>query len=98
MTMTNSREAPGTAFSIDKLLDVRLRTREALHAIGSQIHAGRVEEDGRAMARDTLSDLGMRRGWHHVITRFGPNTTKDFMERSARGVALDVDDIFFIDI
>jgi methionyl aminopeptidase len=40
----------------------------------------------------------MRRGWHHVITRFGPNTTKDFMAPSEKGVVLGDNDIFFIDI
>jgi len=40
----------------------------------------------------------MRRGWHHIIVRFGPNTTKDFMERSEPGVVLGSDDIFFVDI
>jgi methionyl aminopeptidase len=57
-----------------------------------------VEEDAKAMARDLLSGLGMRRGWHHIIVRFGPNTTKDFMARSEPGVVLGADDIFFIDI
>jgi methionyl aminopeptidase len=40
----------------------------------------------------------LRRGWHHIIVRFGPNTTKDFMEPSEKGVVLGPDDIFFIDI
>jgi Xaa-Pro aminopeptidase len=40
----------------------------------------------------------MRRGWHHIIVRCGPNTTKDFMERSEPGVVLQDNDIFFIDI
>ena len=47
-----------------------------------------VEEDAKARARETLSGLSMRRGWHHIIVRFGPNTTKDFMERSEPGVVL----------
>jgi len=96
--MTNSLEATGASFDIDKFLDVRSRTRQAVHTIASKIHVGMVEEDGRAMARDTLEELGMRRGWHHVITRFGPNTTKDFMEQSDKGVVLGENDIFFIDI
>jgi hypothetical protein len=42
--------------------------------------------------------MGMRRGWHHIIVRCGPNTTKDFMERSEPGVVLGENDIFFVDI
>jgi len=79
-------------------MEVRARTREAVNLIADQIKVGMVEEDARAMARATLTDLGMRRGWHHVITRIGPNTTKDFMARSEAGVVLGEDDIFFIDI
>ncbi len=37
-------------------------------------------------------------GWHHIIVRCGPNTTKDFMEKSEPGVVLGDDDIFFVDI
>ena len=40
----------------------------------------------------------MRRGWHHIIVRCGPNTTKDFMEQSEPGVVLGENDIFFVDI
>ena len=40
----------------------------------------------------------MKKGWHHIIVRFGPNTTKDFMEPSDKGVVLGSDDIFFVDI
>jgi Xaa-Pro aminopeptidase len=79
-------------------MDVRLRTRGAVHAIAEKVEVGMVEEDIRAMARDLLSSLGMRRGWHHIITRVGPNTTKDFMDPSDKGVALGSDDIFFVDI
>src|ERR1700734_3218573 len=42
--------------------------------------------------------LGMRKGWHRVIVRFGPNTTKDFMADSEPGVVLGEQDIFFLDI
>jgi methionyl aminopeptidase len=62
------------------------------------VKVGMVEEDARAMARDVLSDQGMRKGWHHIIVRFGPNTTKDFMEPSDKGIVLGSDDIFFVDI
>jgi methionyl aminopeptidase len=98
MTMLGDLEATGEKFSVERLMDVRARTRRAVHLIADQIEVGMVEEDAKAMARDTLSGLSMRRGWHHIIVRFGPNTTKDFMARSEPGVVLGADDIFFIDI
>src|SRR6202789_3126453 len=91
-------EATGEKFSIDKLMDVRARTRRAVHTIAAQVEVGMAEEDAKAMARKTLESMGMRRGWHHIIVRCGSNTTKDFMERSEPGVVLQENDIFFVDI
>jgi Xaa-Pro aminopeptidase len=91
-------EATGESFSTDQLLEVRARTRRAVHAIADQVRVGMSEDEAKAIARDTLSSLGMRRGWHHIIVRCGPNTTKDFMARSEPGVILGPDDIFFVDI
>jgi Xaa-Pro aminopeptidase len=91
-------EATGPNFSLDDLMSVRDRTRWAVHAIASQVEVGMAEEEAKSLARETLSTLGMRRGWHHIIVRVGSNTTKDFMERSEPGVILGADDIFFVDI
>ena len=91
-------EATGPTFSVDALMTVRDRTRWAVHAIASQVEVGMSEEEAKALARATLSSLGMRRGWHHIIVRLGSNTTKDFMERSEPGVVLGPDDVFFVDI
>jgi methionyl aminopeptidase len=98
MTMLTELEATGEKFSLEQMMDMRARTRKAVHLIADQVKVGMVEEDAKSMARDTLKSLGMRRGWHHIIVRFGPNTTKDFMERSEPGVVLGADDIFFVDI
>ena len=98
MTMLAELEATGEKFSLDALMDMRVRTRKAVHLIADQVEVGMVEEDAKAMARATLEGLGMRRGWHHIIVRVGRNTTKDFMERSDKGVVLAQNDIFFVDI
>jgi methionyl aminopeptidase len=91
-------EATGAKFSLDALMDMRVRTRKAVHMIATRIKPGMKEEDAKESARQVLTSLGMRRGWHHIIVRCGPNTTKDFMARSERGVVLGEDDIFFVDI
>ncbi|HWE70210.1 MAG TPA: M24 family metallopeptidase [Acidimicrobiales bacterium] len=98
MTMLSDLEATGHKFSLTQLMEVRARTRAAVGLIADQVEVGMVEEDAKARARKTLAGLSMRRGWHHIIVRFGPNTTKDFMERSEPGVVLGADDIFFVDI
>jgi methionyl aminopeptidase len=98
MTMLGELEGTGEKFSVDRLMEVRSRTRKAVHLIADQVAVGMVEEEAKAMARAVLSELDMRRGWHHIIVRFGPNTTKDFMEKSEKGVVLRPDDIFFVDI
>ncbi|HTB78760.1 MAG TPA: M24 family metallopeptidase [Polyangiaceae bacterium] len=98
MTAASGLEATGDKFSVQPFLEMRQRTRRAVNDIASRVKVGMVEEDARAMARDVLADGGMRKGWHHIIVRFGPNTTKDFMEPSDKGVVLGSDDIFFVDI
>jgi Xaa-Pro aminopeptidase len=98
MTTTENLEATGAGYSFAQQLDVRARTRRAVDAIAEQIKVGMVEEDAAAMARDLLGTMDMRKGWHRVIVRFGPNTTKDFDAKSEPGVVLGPDDIFFVDI
>ena len=71
MTAAPDLEATGENFSVEALLDMRIRTRKALHAIAERIEPGMVEEDAAAMARDLLGTLDMRKGWHRVIVRFG---------------------------
>jgi methionyl aminopeptidase len=91
-------EATGPDFSLGLLLEARTRTRRAVAAIGERIRSGMSEDEASAVARDTLSELGLRRGWHRIIVRCGPNTTKSFHESSADGVILGSDDLFFVDI
>jgi methionyl aminopeptidase len=100
MTITDEStiEATGASFDLAELMAVRARTRKAVHMIAEQVKPGMSEEEAKAGAREILSSLGMRRGWHHIIVRCGSNTTKDFMERSEPGVVLLDNDIFFVDI
>jgi Xaa-Pro aminopeptidase len=98
MTLQAELEGTGEAFDLIRFMEVRALTRKAVGLIADQVRVGMVEEDAKAMARETLKQLGMRRGWHHIIVRFGSNTTKDFMERSEPGVVLGDNDIFFVDI
>ncbi len=97
MTMS-AVDGTGENFSLKRLLEVRVRTRQAVHAIAGQVSPGMAEDQAKAIARDTLKEMGMRRGWHRIIVRCGPNTTKDFRERSEPGVVLGENDIFFVDI
>ncbi len=98
MTMLNQLEATGEKFVIQPFLDMRKRTRVAVNDIAARVVPGMVEEDAREMAKDLLAGREMRKGWHHIIVRFGKNTTKDFLEPSEKGVVLGKDDIFFVDI
>jgi methionyl aminopeptidase len=91
-------EGTGVDFELDDLMAVRARTRKAVHMIADQIGPGMSEDDAKDIARSTLADLEMKRGWHHIIVRCGANTAKDFMARSEPGVILGGNDIFFVDI
>ena len=91
-------EAVGADFRPDLLLNVRARTRAAVYDIAAQIVPGMTEPEARALAAAVLRDRGLRKGWHKILVRFGPNTTKNFEDPSDPGVILGADDIFFVDI
>ena len=91
-------EATAEAVLPFQILDVRARTRAALREIAGRITPGMSEDAGRTIAATVLRDAGLRKGWHKILVRFGPNTTKNFEDPSTPGVALGDDDIFFIDI
>ena len=91
-------EAVGPLFDREQMLDVRMRTRAAIHSISAQIRPGMLEQDAVELAKDVLADLGMLKGWHDVYVRFGRNTTKMFGHDSEPGVVLGENDIFFLDI
>jgi methionyl aminopeptidase len=98
VTDESSVEGVGPHFSVARMLDVRRRTRHAVHAIADNIKVGMREDEARAMARDTLDELGLRRGWHPTLVRFGPNTIRQFLDRDGGEIVLGSDDIFFVDI
>ncbi|MEJ0052003.1 MAG: M24 family metallopeptidase [Methylovirgula sp.] len=91
-------EAVGPAFLKDKMLEMRAKTRNTIHAIAAACKPGMVEEDAVAMAKDLLAEGDMVRGWHDVYVRFGTNTLKTFGAPSDPGIVLKDNDIFLIDI
>jgi len=93
-----SVEGVGANYDVDMMMIARERTRQAMRDIAANIHAGLTEEQGTEIARKTLKDAGLLRGWHGIYLRFGANTLKDYYETSAPGVVLQENDIFFLDI
>jgi Xaa-Pro aminopeptidase len=93
-----SLEATGAHFVKETMLEMRAKTRAAIHAIAANCKPGMVEEDAVQMARDLLAEGDMIRGWHDVYVRFGANTLKTFGAESDPGIVLKDNDIFFIDI
>jgi methionyl aminopeptidase len=91
-------EDVGEAFSISKMLEVRLRTRRAVNAIAAGIEVGMTQRDANEVARATLSEMGLRQGWHPVVVRLGENTAREFDDRGGADLVLQADDIFFVDI
>ena len=98
MTAAEDPEAVGPRFSLEKMLEMRTRTQDAVQAIAGRIEVGMTEAEAGKEARRTLAALGLRRGWHPIIVRFGANTARAFMDRSEPDIVLGPDDIFFVDI
>ena len=93
-----SLESVGANFAVEAMLEVRDRTRAAIREIAARIRPGMTEEEGIQIARTTLKEVGLLRGWHGVVVRFGRNTVREFGSVSEAGVVLLDDDIFFVDI
>ncbi|HTW98669.1 MAG TPA: M24 family metallopeptidase [Acidimicrobiales bacterium] len=92
-------EGVGADYSLEAMLQMRVLTWQALHAIAGQVEVGMSETAAKAMARRTLAERGMGRGWHPVIVRLGPNTARaDFLERSETEIVLQPEDVYFVDI
>jgi methionyl aminopeptidase len=91
-------EGVGAEFTVEKILDVRSRTRNAVNMIASRIEVGMTEEDAKGLASQTLTELGLRKGWHPIFVRCGANTGKDFKDATDVEVPLAENDIFFVDI
>jgi len=98
LTTTEGIEGVAADFSMEKMLEVRTRTRDAVNVIASRIEVGMTEREARAAARSTLSELGLRRGWHPILVRVGENTTRDFFDAQGGDVVLTSEDLFFVDI
>ena len=92
---TEELEGTGANFSLAALMDARKNTRAAMTQIARAIEPGMLEEDARAMAKETLARLGSHKGWHKILVRFGSNTLKNFPEPSTPGTRLGEGDIFF---
>ena len=98
MTPSSDLEGVGASYSIDKMLYTRQLTIEAVHQIAEGVEPGMTERESRKIAWSTLASMGLRRGWHPALVRFGQNTTKDFLDRSNLDITLGENDIYFVDI
>jgi Xaa-Pro aminopeptidase len=85
-------------FSVEKMLEVRAKSQEAVRRIAARVKAGMLEEDANKLVVDTLKEMGATKAFHKPYIRFGSNTTITFGADSVPGVRLGEDDIFFIDI
>jgi Xaa-Pro aminopeptidase len=91
-------EKVGGHFAVAGMLAVRDLTRQAVEEIAQRIEPGMTEEEGVSVAKRTLKDLGLLRGWHRTFVRFGRNTVKEYGNPSEPGIVLGANDIFFVDI
>jgi Xaa-Pro aminopeptidase len=91
-------EAVGENYDRQMMLEARQRTRRVIHQIAALIKPGMLEETALDHARQVMKEAGMVRGWHGLHIRFGVNTLKQFGKPSEPGVALQANDIYFIDI
>lgn len=88
----------GCSFDIDKYLNARKLTIEAVKEVSALVCVGMTEDDGQKLIDEALARKGVEKKWHPTKFRIGKNTVKSFREKSDEGVTLKEDDLFFIDI
>jgi methionyl aminopeptidase len=98
MTIPAGVEDVGENFSVEKILDVRLRTRVAVNEIASRIEVGITGREANKIAGDTLSELGLRKGWHGIYVRSGTDTGRNYNEPEALDTPIAEEDLFLVDI
>jgi methionyl aminopeptidase len=95
---TDVIEGVGTNFDLDKMMYVRSLTQRAVHLIAESLSVGMTEGEWNEAAKEILSSMEMRRGWHQIVTRVGENSAKSYSGSDERQVVLGYDDIFLVDI
>lgn len=95
---TATAQNVGKSFALERMLQARERSWDALRDIASRIAPGMTEPEAAAVAAERLAAAGMQRIWHPSIIRFGANTLKTFRQRSAPDTVLADNDIFFVDL
>jgi methionyl aminopeptidase len=95
---TEAIEGVGPNFDFEKLMMVRSLTQRAVHQMAASLAVGMTEGEWNEAAKEILSSMGLRRGWHQIITRVGVNTAKDEYDHDQRAVVLGENDIFLVDI
>jgi hypothetical protein len=59
-------ESTKNVFSTQKMLETRVRARQAVEQIAAQVKVGMLEEDANQMVVKTLLDLGATKAFHNV--------------------------------
>ena len=93
--MNKDKQAVGAKFDLQKMRYARGKTFEAVNLIANQVSVGMSESQARAIAKDTLTEMGMDRIWHQILVRFGVNTLKKFNEPSDGVVRVRVDKVVY---
>ncbi|HTU64565.1 MAG TPA: M24 family metallopeptidase [Steroidobacteraceae bacterium] len=96
--VTRPEEAVGSNYDRAGMLEARRQTFIAIERIADQIRPGMRESEGLEIARTTLKDMGMLRGWHGIYVRFGENTLCTYNEKNPPDRVLREDDLFYVDI
>ncbi len=78
-------EGTGPNYSMEKLLDARRRTTEAVLRIAEKIKPDMLEEDARRVGEETLEQLGSTQRWHKTLVDsvvIPPRTTLSLFNRT----------------
>lgn len=95
--MQQKIENNGPKFNPLLLFSSQEKLKLGVSQLALQIKAGMTEKEALILANQIFADLKMEKYWHAPKIRFGINTLKSFSEISIPDVALQENDMFFLD-
>ncbi|MES2963581.1 MAG: M24 family metallopeptidase [Bdellovibrionota bacterium] len=92
------KEKVGERFDPAAMNSAQAKAWTAVRAVAKSCKPGMTEKDAAVLLKEALAAAGIDKIWHPPQIRFGKNTTKPFAVPGDKTIALQSNDIFFLDI
>jgi len=91
-------ESVGESFRGDLLREARDKSLRVIEEVAARVRPGVTEGEVKSFLMAIQSEMGAPKSWHPPQIRFGENSVLAFGQRGIENNALQMNDIFFLDI